>query len=107
MLIEDIAKDFLFNECGYTEEQLSNSKSNASKVRKVVEIFMDIIKDTKKEQTSQSISIEILRECFNIIPKIPMKPANQNGSYSFYYAYKKNKNATKDDLRGEKTIIQD
>ena len=38
MLIEDIAKDFLFNECGYTEEQLSNSKSNASKVRKVVEI---------------------------------------------------------------------
>lgn len=107
MLIEDIAKDFLFNECGYTEEQLSNSKSNASKVRKVVEIFVDIIKDTKKEQTSQSISIEILRECFNIIPKIPMKPANQNGSYSFYYAYKKNKNATKDDLRGEKTIIQD
>ena len=107
MLIEDIAKDFLFNECGYTEEQLSNSKSNASKVRKVVEIFMDIIKDTKKEQTSQSITVEILRECFNIIPKIPMKPANQNGSYSFYYAYKKNKNATKDDLRGEKTIVQD
>ncbi len=107
MLIEDIAKDFLFNECGYTEEQLSNSKSNASKVRKVVEIFMDIIKDTKKEQTSQSISIEILRECFNIIPKIPMKPANQNGSYSFYFAYKENKNASKDDLRGEKTIIQD
>ena len=107
MLIEDIAKDFLFNECGYTEEQLSNSKSNASKVRKVVEIFMDIIKDTKKEQTSQSISIEILRECFNIIPKIPMKPANQNGSYSFYFAYKENKNASKEELRNEKTIKQD
>ncbi|MDX9901495.1 MAG: hypothetical protein RBT22_08400 [Aliarcobacter sp.] len=107
MLIEDISKKFLFNECGYTEEELSNSKKNASKVKKVVEIFMDIIKDTKREQTSQSITVEILRECFNIIPKIPMKPANQNGSYSFYYAYKKNKNATKDDLRGEKTIIDD
>jgi integrase len=107
MLIEDIAKDFLFNECNYSEEDINNSKSNASKVKKVVEILIDIIKDTKKEQTSQTITFEILKECLNIIPQIPIKPKNQNGSYSFYFAYKENKNASKEELRGEKTIKQD
>lgn len=107
MLVEDIVRDFLFNECNYSEENINNSKSNASKVRKVVEIFIDIIKDTKKDQTSQSITLELLKECLNIIPKIPMKPQNQIGSYSFYFAYKENKNASKDKLRAEKTIKQD
>lgn len=107
MLIQDIAKDFLFNECNYSEEDINNSKSNGSKVRKVVEILIDIIKDTKKDQTSQSITFEVLKECLNIIPKIPIKPKNQNGSYSFYFAYKKNKNASKEELRAEKTIKQD
>jgi integrase len=107
MLVEDIAKDFLFNECGYTSEDINNSKSNGSKVKKITEILIDIIKDTKKEQTSQSITLELLKECLNIIPKIPMKPKNQIGSYSFYFAYKGNKNASKNELRAEKTIIQD
>ena len=107
MLIEDIAKDFLFNECGYTSEDINNSKSNGSKVKKITEILIDIIKDTKKEQTSQSITFEILKECINIIPKIPIKPKNQIGNYSFYYAYKDNKNASKEELRAEKTIKQD
>lgn len=107
MLVEDIVRDFLFNECNYSEKDINNSKSNASKVKKVVEIFIDIIKDTKKDQTSQSISLELLKECLNIIPKIPMKPQNQIGSYSFYFAYKENKNASKEELRAEKTIKQD
>lgn len=107
ILVEDVARDFLFNECNYSEEDINNSKSNASKVKKVAEILIDIIKDTKKEQTSQSITFEILKECLNIIPKIPMKPFNQNGSYSFYFAYKENKNASKNELRAEKTIKQD
>ena len=107
MLVKDIAKDFLFNECGYTSEDINNSKSNGSKVKKITEILIDIIKDTKKEQTSQSITLELLKECLNIIPKIPMKPKNQIGSYSFYFAYKGNKNALKNELRAEKTIIQD
>ena len=107
MLVEDIVRDFLFNECNYSEEDINNSKSNASKVKKVAEIFIDIIKDTKKDQTSQSITLELLKECLNIIPKIPMKPQNQIGSYSFYFAYKENKNASKGELRGEKTIKQD
>lgn len=107
LLIEDIVKDFLFNECNYSEKDINNSKSNGSKVKKVTEILMDIIKDTKKDQTSQSITFEILKECLNIIPKIPLKPKNQNGSYSFYFAFKENKNASKEELRGEKTIKQD
>ena len=107
MLIEDIAKDFLFNECNYSEEDINDSKSNGSKVKKVVEILIDMIKDTKKEQTSQSITFEILKECLNIIPKIPLKPKNQIGNYSFYFAYKENKNASKEELRNEKTIRQD
>ncbi len=107
LLIEDITKDFLFKECGYTNENINDSKSNGLKVKKIVEILIDIIEDTKKEQTSQSITFEILKECINIIPKIPSKPKNQIGSYSFYYAYKENKNASKEDLRAEKTIKQD
>lgn len=107
MLVEDIVRDFLFNECNYSEEDINDSKSNGSKVKKVVEILIDMIKDTKKEQTSQSITFEILKECLNIIPKIPLKPKNQIGSYSFYFAYKENKNASKEELRNEKTIKQD
>lgn len=36
-----------------------------------------------------------------------MKPNNQTGNYSFYFAYKENKNASKAELRAEKTIKQD
>ena len=105
--ITNIVEDFLFSHCGYTRDVVSDSKSNASKVRKVVEIFLDLIIDKNMELISQSITLDILKECFNIIPKTPMKPKNQIGSYSFYFAYKENKNALKEELRAEKTIKQD
>lgn len=105
--IAEIKNNFLFNECGYTEIALNDSKTNGYKVKKVVEIFIDIIEDINAEQTSKSINFDILKECFNIIPQIPIKPKNQVGSYSFYFAYKENQNASKHELRSEKTIKSD
>ena len=66
MPITNIVEDFLFSHCGYTTDVLSDSKSNASKVRKVVEIFLDLITDKNMELVSHSITLDILKECFNI-----------------------------------------
>jgi integrase len=105
--ISDIVNNFLLEECAYTEDMLKDSKSNASKVKKVVEIFTDMINDTKKEETIKSINLDLLKECFNIIPNIPIKPKNQIGSYSFYFAFKENSDASKNELRAIKTISND
>ena len=105
--IEDIEKDFLYNECNYTDEILNNSKTNGAKVKKVAEILTELIKDRKREHTAEAIKVDILREIIKIIPKIPKKPTNLNENYSFYFAYMENKNAKKDDLRAIKTILSD
>lgn len=54
MPITKITENFLFSHCGYTTDDLSNSKSNASKVKKVVEIFLDMITD-KNGKINKSI----------------------------------------------------
>lgn len=105
--IDDIEKDFLYNYCNYTEEVLNNSKTNASKVRKISNILTHFIKDRKKEHTAQGITVEVLKDIIRIIPKIPKKPTNLSTSYSFYSAYTNNENASKDELRAVKTIKTD
>lgn len=105
--IDEIEKDFLYNYCNYTDEILNNSKTNGAKVKKVSEILTEFIKDRKKEHTAQSITVNTLREIIKIIPQIPKKPVNLSESYSFYFAYMKNKKASKDELRGIKTIKSD
>ena len=59
--ISEIKNNFLFNECGYTEIALNDSKTNGYKVKKVVEIFTDMIEDINAEQTSKSINFDILK----------------------------------------------
>jgi integrase len=106
--IDEIEKDFLYNYCNYSDEILNNSKTNGAKVKKVSEIVTELIKDRKKEHTAQAITADVLREIIKIIPQIPKKPqVNLTESYSFYFAYMKNKNASKDDLRAIKTIKTD
>lgn len=105
--IEEIEKDFLYNYCNYTDEILNNSKTNGAKVKKISEILTELIKDRKKEHTAQSITIDTLREVIKIIPQIPKKPENLNESYSFYFAYMRNKKASKEELRSIETITAD
>jgi integrase len=105
--IEDVEKDFLYNYCIYTDEILADSKENGAKVKKVSEILTELIKDRKKEHTAQSISVDILKEIITIIPKIPKKTGNLRTSYNFYFAYMKNKKASKEELRSIDTIKAD
>ena len=105
--IEEVETDFLYNTCSYTSKMLDDSKSNASKVRKITQILTDYIKDKKREPTTNSITIDVLREIIKIIPLIPLKPSNSTKSYNFYLAYKTNKDFSKDNLRSVKTIKTD
>lgn len=105
--IEEVEKDFLYKSCNYTDELLTNSKSNGAKVKKITEILTEYIKDRKSEHTANSINIDILREIIKMIPLIPLKPSNSTKSYNFYLAYKNNKDFSKENLRSIKTITTD
>jgi len=105
--IDEIERDFLYNYCNYTDIILNNSKTNGAKVKKISNILTELIKDRKQEHTANAINVNVLREIIKIIPQIPKKLSNLNESYSFYFAYMKNKNASKDELRNIKTITID
>ena len=64
--IEEVETDFLYNTCSYTSKMLDDSKSNASKVRKITQILTDYIKDKKREPITNSITIDVLREIIKI-----------------------------------------
>lgn len=102
--IDDIAREFLYDYCNYKDESFVSSKSNASKVKKIIELFIDFTKDTKKIHTSEVINERLLKDVMNIIPEVPKKDGNISGNYSFYEMYKLGKNEKHIELRGVATI---
>lgn len=98
-LLADTISDFLFKKCMYTDEDFSNSKTNASKVKKVLDILTDLAKD----KSVKYLEVDLLHDVINIIPNIPKKSLHIKGTYSFYFEYK---NRTKSCIKRSITTIK-
>lgn len=104
--IEEIQEYFLTTTCGYTKEQLEDSKNSAYKQKKVCDILKDLLEDNN-EYTADFITFNRLKEVLHIIPKIPKKTGNITGAYSYYLCYKNNPNSTKEELRSSTSTRKD
>ncbi|KLE05985.1 hypothetical protein AF78_04255 [Aliarcobacter butzleri L353] len=104
--ISQLEEEYLSNYCSYTKQDLENSKTEATKTRKVINILTDLLA-SNKQYLASDITLNKCIEVINIIPKIPVKVGNIRGSYSFYEQYIKSPNETKENLRNIKTINGD
>ena len=104
--IEEIQEYFLTTSCGYTKEQLEDSKNSAYKQKKVCDILKDLLEDNN-EYTADFITFNRLKEVLHIIPKIPRKTGNITGAYSYYLCYKNKPNSTKEELRSSTSTRKD
>ena len=104
--IEEIQEYFLTTTCGYTKEQLNDSKNSGYKQKKVCDILKDLLEDNN-EYTADFITFNRLKEVLHIIPKIPRKTGNITGAYSYYLCYKNKPNSTKEELRSSTSTRKD
>ena len=106
-LLSTIVYDFLFNDCGYKEEDLNNSKSQCAKTSKMCELFLDYMEDNVSNMIAKNINFFMLKSCISIIKDIPKKEGNITQKYCYYKEYKKVKDKNNYEKRSITTIKGD
>ncbi len=90
--LKDVKKEYLNTYCGYIEEDLKNSKTQAYKMDKIVQLFVDYIHYEKNDIILHSVSKDRICKVYNIIIDIPKKQGSTNKAYDYFYYYQQYKN---------------
>lgn len=101
-VLEDLIEEYLFSECLYDRKDLENSKTQCSKMNKVIELFIDFAK-SRKIFTVHELSIQTIKDTYGLIVDIPKKRGNINQGYRYFEYYLKFK-TVKTEKRAKSTI---
>lgn len=82
--LSDIINDFLVIHCGYKEDKLSDSKSNAYKTKKVVDFIADYCNLELKNNTISALTIHTFNQLLQIIRTLPNKSGTDGRGYTMY-----------------------